>query len=232
MFASGEMEDRFESLLKPLLVGFAAVLLSLLFAYLASEVLEGDTAAFDTRILHAAQALRAAHPWLSEVGRDFGGLGSVSVMALFTSVAVGYLLLVSARATALLLAASVILGAAANSLFKSAFGRSRPDPAFAEFSVPSLSFPSGHASMAAIVFLTLGTMLASTRKSRIERAYLLSMAATFAMLIGLSRVLLGVHWATDVLGGWAFGAAWAMGWLLLARFAEGRDVARSVMRHS
>ena len=97
------------------------------------------------------------------------------------------------------------------------------DAALAEFSVPSLSFPSGHASMAAIVFLTLGALLASTRTSRIERVYLLSTAATFAVLIGLSRVLLGVHWATDVLGGWAFGAAWAMAWLLVARFAERRD---------
>jgi undecaprenyl-diphosphatase len=132
----------------------------------------------------------------------------------------------------LLLAASVVLGAAANSVFKMIFGRPRPDPSLAEFSVSSLSFPSGHASMAAIVFLSLGALLASTRTSRIERVYLLGTAATFAVLVGLSRVLLGVHWATDVLGGWAFGAAWAMAWLLVARVAAGRDAARATLRQS
>jgi len=205
------------SLLRPLFAAFAVVMLALFFVYLGSEMLEGDTAAFDTGTLRAAYAVRGAHPWLTEVARDFSGLGSVAVMALFTAAVVGYLCLVSAKVTASILAVSVILGSAVNTLIKMGFARARPDPAFAEFSVTSLSFPSGHASTAAIVFLTLGALLASTRKSRVERIYVLCTAAMFAILIGLSRVLLGVHWATDVLGGWAFGAAWAMGWLLVAR---------------
>ena len=69
--------------------------------------------------------------------------------------------------------------------------------------------------MAAIVFLTLGTLIASTRTRLRERSYILAAAALLALLVGVSRVMLGVHWATDVLGGWAFGAGWAMAWLLL-----------------
>jgi undecaprenyl-diphosphatase len=82
---------------------------------------------------------------------------------------------------------------------------------------PGLSFPSGHAGISAIVFLTLGALLAGTRVRLVERTFILTMAALMTLLVGISRVALGVHWATDVLAGWAIGAAWAMLWLLLVR---------------
>jgi undecaprenyl-diphosphatase len=99
---------------------------------------------------------------------------------------------------------------------KAAFGRLRPDPMFAELTVPGLSFPSGHATMSATVFLTAGALIAATHRRWAERAYILSAAALLTALVGVSRAMLGVHWATDVLGGWAFGSAWALLWLLLA----------------
>lgn len=197
-------------------------MLALAFVLLASEVLEGDTRSFDTHLLHSAQSLRASHIWLAEVLRDLSGLGSTTVLALFTVATVGYLALVSARATAILVGASVATGAILVSVFKSAFGRLRPDGAFAELVASGLSFPSGHASMSAVVFLTLGALIASTRSSLGERVYILATAAFMTLLVGLSRVALGVHWATDVLGGWAFGAGWAMLWLLFARRSGGR----------
>jgi len=70
--------------------------------------------------------------------------------------------------------------------------------------------------MSAAVFLTLGVISASTRSRLRERLYILAMAATAAVLVGLSRVALGVHWASDVLGGWALGTAWALGWSMVA----------------
>lgn len=206
------------SLVNALLLGLVAVLLLLAFVVVASEVMEGDTRSFDLHLLQGAQALRAGHPWLAEVMRDFSGLGSTAAMTLFTLITVGYLALISARPTALLVAMSVISGAILMRLLKAAFGRLRPDAGFAELIAPGWSFPSGHASMSAIVFLTLGALIASTRSRVPERLYILAMAALMAVLVGISRVLLGVHWASDVLGGWAFGAAWAMAWLLLARF--------------
>lgn len=208
---------RVRPLLKPLLIGLASILLAYLFARLGSEIGEGETHAFDTTLLHLAQALRFGHPRLSEVMRDLSGLGSTVVLTLITVATVGYLALVSLRTTAILVAVSVVSGSALVIVLKAAFGRLRPDPRFAEQVAPGLSFPSGHASMSAIVFLTLGALIASTCHGAAQRVYIFATAALLTFLVGLSRVALGVHWATDVLGGWAFGAAWALAWLLLAQ---------------
>jgi undecaprenyl-diphosphatase len=206
---------RHRRLFRPLLVGAVAILLTLAFVELAGHVIEGQTHAFDHWVLLQAQAWRAAHPWLTEVMRDLSGIGSTVTLTLVTVVTVGYLWLVATHRAAWLVATSVISGAALMSLMKIAFGRLRPDLAQAAIMVPGLSFPSGHSSMAAIVFLTLGTLIASTRTRLRERSYILAVASLLALLVGVSRMMLGVHWATDVLGGWAFGVGWAMAWLLL-----------------
>jgi undecaprenyl-diphosphatase len=199
------------------LFGLLAVLL-LVFVVDGVEVIKGDTRSFDLYLLQGAQSLRAGHPWLASIMRDFSGLGSTAVMTLLTVITVGYLALFSARVTALLVATSVITGAVFVEFLKAGFGRLRPDVAFADLVATGFSFPSGHASLSTIVFLTLGALIASTRSRMPERVYILAASALLALLVGTSRVLLGVHWATDVLGGWVFGAAWAMAWLLLARF--------------
>jgi undecaprenyl-diphosphatase len=201
----------------PLLAGLLVVLLAWAFIQLSSEMVEGDTRGFDMALLQAARSLRAGQPWVAEVMRDLSGLGSTAVLALFTTVTVGYLALVSARVTALLVATAVVTGSLCVSGLKAGFGRLRPAADFAELIAPGLSFPSGHAVVSAIVYLTLGALLASTRSRAIERTYILAMASLMTWLVGLSRIALGVHWATDVLAGWAFGAAWALVWLLLAR---------------
>ncbi|OUM02086.1 hypothetical protein A8M77_12830 [Variovorax sp. JS1663] len=209
--------ETLRSLVAPLLAGLGVVLSLLLFALVASEVFEGDTRGLDTLLLQAAQRYRVAHPRFGEVMRDLSGLGSTVVLSLLVIAAMVYLALLSARRTALLVAASIVSGAALiHLLLKPAFGRLRPDLAFADHAAWGMSFPSGHASMSAIVFLTLGALVADTRSRWAERVFILSMAAAAAFLVGVSRVALGVHWATDVLAGWALGAAWATGWLLVA----------------
>lgn len=215
--------DRYRTLFWPLSIGLAAALLALAFVHLGGEVVEGDTRAFDTRLLRSALVLRTDHPWIARVMRDLSGLGSTSVLALFTAATVGYLALFKARTTAILVASSVLTGAFLIDILKSAFGRLRPDPAFADLVVQGLSFPSGHASMSAVVFLTLGALIANSRSQLKERSYIFAIAALMTLLVGVSRVVLGVHWATDVLGGWAFGTAWAMAWLLLARWLARTD---------
>ena len=208
-----------------LLVGLAAALLAWSFVHLGSEMAEGDTRAFDMFILRAVQAVRDSHPWLAAVMRDLSGLGSTAVLTLCTTITVGYLALVSVRRMAGLVAIAVITGAVGISLLKGTFARVRPGAAFAEVVVAGMSFPSGHAAMSAIVFLTLGALLASTRSRAVERTYILAVAAFMTLLVGLSRVALGVHWATDVLAGWAFGFGWALFWLLLAHIAVGSGTA-------
>lgn len=215
------------TLAAPLLAGLAVVLLLLLFALLASEVFDGDTRSLDMQLLQAAQRFRTTHPWFGEVMRDLSGLGSTVVLSFVVLATVVYLALLSARTSAILVAASTAAGAAlVHLLLKPAFGRLRPDLAFADHAAWGMSFPSGHASMSAIVFLTLGALLANTRGRWVERVFILATAAIATFLVGVSRVALGVHWATDVLAGWALGAAWATAWLVVAhrtRRAEKTD---------
>lgn len=193
-----------------------AVVLVGVFAYFGSEVVEGDSQAFDMLMVQYAKSLRTSHLWLPEVLRDLSGLGSTVVLTLFTLGCVGYLALFSSRMTAALVATSVVTGTALVTIFKALLGRARPDPSYAEFVVSGMSFPSGHSTMSALVFLTIGVVLANTRSQRGERIYILAAAGFMSILVGLSRVGLGVHWATDVIGGWSFGGAWAILWLVIA----------------
>lgn len=202
------------------------LLLGVGFFQLGSEVMEGETHAWDQRLLHAAQDMRAAHPWLADVMRDLSALGSRVVLTLVTVAAAGYLWLLPARRDALGLALSVSLGTTLIGVLKNSFGRLRPEPDFAHITVPGLSFPSGHAGAAAIVFLSVAVLLADTREQRVERVYVIAVAATVVMLVGISRVVLGVHWGTDVIGGWAMGAGWALMGLLLSRWL-GRERRRA-----
>jgi undecaprenyl-diphosphatase len=203
--------------LLPLAAGICLILLTAGFWKLVDGVYEGETRRLDLTVLQAMRAARAGHPWLVEVMRDLSGLGSPVVLTLFTAVTVLYLALFSSRSRALMVAIAVGSGALVVGLFKAAFGRVRPDSDFAAIPVSGLSFPSGHASMSAVVFLTMGVLVAWTRSRWKERAFILIVAMLLAVLVGISRVLLGVHYVTDVLGGWAFGAAWAIAWWLMDR---------------
>lgn len=208
--------EALRTLWKPLASGLAVLLLLLAFMLVASEVLEGDTHAIDMGLLRAAKVFRDAHPVFAHVMRDLSGLGSTTVLTLLTLATAGYLLLTASRTAALLVLASSGGAAIVVSVLKPAFGRLRPDAALADYAASGLSFPSGHASMSAAVFLTLGALTANTRGRLGERLYILGIAAFAALLVGLSRIALGVHWASDVLGGWALGTAWALGWSMLA----------------
>ena len=204
------------ALLKPLLSGLAILLLLLMFAKLSSEVFGGGTHGFDMYLVHRAQGLRVDHPHFVDVMRDLSALRSTVLLTLLALITVVYLALVGSRPMAALVAGAVITGTVVVDLMKAAFGRLRPDAAFAEVAAQGLSFPSGHSSISAIVYLTLGALVASTRTRLVEQTYILAVSAVMTGLVGISRVTLGVHWATDVMAGWAFGAAWALAWLLLA----------------
>lgn len=206
----------------PLLAGLGVSLLGLLFLHLGSEVAEGETRAFDSYFLHGAQSLRAAYPWLADVMRDLSGVGSTVSLTLLTLGSSGYLALARSRAEAAIVALSVGSAAMTVQLLKSGFGRARPDAAYSQFAASGLSFPSGHTSMSAVVFLTLGVLLSRRLTQARERRYVMGFAALLTILVGVSRATLGVHWATDVLGGWAFGSAWAVVWLLIAERLDPR----------
>jgi len=209
--------DRLRGVLGALWAGAGILLLLFTFAKLGSEVLEGETRSFDMGLLRAFQALRTDHPWVTDTMRDLSGLGSTVVLVLFTATTAGYLALIKERSIAILVALATLGSGAVVEILKLAFDRLRPAAADAAIVVAGLSFPSGHATLSAIVFLTLGALASSSRMRSVERAYIMGVAAVMTLLVGLSRVALGVHWATDVLAGWVFGALWAAVCLLIVR---------------
>ena len=187
---------------------------SFLFLKLVSEVREGETRAIDEAILLAlrdpADPSNPIGPrWVEIMFRDVTSLGSPSVLALITIAVVGYLWLERERGTALFVLLAVAGGTALEMLLKVGFARPRPELVSHLVDVNSFSFPSGHATMATITYFTLGVLLASAQEHRRMKLYLLAVATFLALLVGISRIYLGVHYPTDVLAGWCIGAAWA-----------------------
>ena len=200
------------------------------FVALADEVMEGETATFDVWLL-----LRLRTPddltdpigpgWFEEMGRDVTALGGVGVLVFVTLAVVGYLLLRRSKGLALYTTLAVGGGLVLSTLLKEFFDRSRPALVPHETVVYTSSFPSGHSMMSAVVYLTLGAMLARIQGHVRLKAYILLVAAFITVSVGSSRVYLGVHWPTDVLAGWAGGAAWAVACgLVLRRLQRRGDV--------
>jgi undecaprenyl-diphosphatase len=117
---------------------------------------------------------------------------------------------------------AVFGGIALNDLLKAAFARPRPDFVTPAARVFTTSFPSGHAALSAITYLTVGVLLARSQPSFRMGIYFMALAAFLTVLIGISRIYLGVHYPTDVLGGWCIGVAWAIAcWTIAARLQAG-----------
>ncbi|WP_312990621.1 phosphatase PAP2 family protein [Rhizobium populisoli] len=192
------------------------------FLWLARELLEGDTFALDRSILLSLRragdlSVPIGPSWLTHVITDITSLGGTTVLSLVTIVSVTYLLMTGRRSTALLLLASVIGGWALSSGLKIGIGRPRPDIVPHLIEVGDLSFPSGHAMVSAATYLALGSILSGLQTGRAEKVFVLAVAVVLTVAIGLSRVYLGVHYPSDVVGGWCGGAAWAILCQLVAR---------------
>jgi len=190
------------------------------FAELTDAVLEGDTRAIDHAILLSmrnpadlSDPLGAA--WVEEIGRDFTALGGNAVLTLLTLAVVGYLMLEGKKRIALVLIVATLGALGVSHTLKRTIDRDRPDLVPHGSVTYTASFPSGHSMLSASTYLTMGALLAKTQRRKRLRAYILLTAITATLLVGISRVYLGVHWPTDVLAGWTAGAGWAlMCWLL------------------
>ena len=186
-----------------------------LFAKIGSEIVEGDTLSFDRAVITALRvpgdlATPIGPKWMMLTIRDLTALGGVVILTLLTVMVTGYLIVQGKRATALFIVASIVSGSLLATLLKGVFQRPRPEIVAHLVDVSSTSFPSGHAMNSAIVYLTLGGLLARTHEDRPIRIYILTVAILLTLIIGCSRVYLGVHWPTDVLAGWTVGASWAL----------------------
>jgi undecaprenyl-diphosphatase len=142
--------------------------------------------------------------------RDFTALGGIGVLSAVTLAVVGFLVLTRKRHAAAAVAVAVLGGLLLSQALKWGFARPRPDLVPHGQTVYTQSFPSGHAMLSAVVYLTLGALLARTQPRRRVKLYFLAVAGVLTAVVGVSRVYLGVHWPTDVLGGWAVGAGWAL----------------------
>ena len=224
------MKNIKQSLEKNHLIEYATeislVLLSLgLFGFfkLTEEVVEGDTRGFDQSVLlwfrNKADLSDPIGPqWLEVVMRDITALGGLLILGLLTIAACGYLWLTQRHKLALFVAVSIPAGALLNTLLKEYFTRPRPDIVPHGTGAALSSFPSGHATMSTIVFLTLGALLSlSTENTRIK-IYILFWSVFLTVIVGISRVYLGVHWPTDIIAGWIAGGTWAVLCLLVGHW--------------
>lgn len=215
-----------------LAVGFLACAVLFAFTQLAGEVSEGDTRAFDERILTAlrssADPSRPIGPaWVESALFDLTAMGGPVVLSLVVAAVAGFLLLQGRERTATVIVVASLSGQLLNDLLKEFFARPRPDIVPHLRDVASLSFPSGHAMQSAIIYLTLGAMLMRIAERRLTKIYCMGIAVLVTFLVGASRVFLGVHYPSDVLGGWMVGFAWAcVCWLVERRFDRESGVAK------
>ena len=184
------------------------------FIELQDEVRDGEAFAFDERILLSFREpgnpdeLRGPR-WLEKVSRDITALGGNAVLTLVTIGAGGFFLLRRQWVPLAVTLTSAIGGALLVDWLKSLYERERPTITRHLMEEASHSFPSGHSTMAVVIYLTLAVTLAEFQEKRRLRVYILGYAATLAALIGLSRVILGVHYPSDVAAGWTIGILWA-----------------------
>ena len=188
---------------------------------------DGVPHAFDTGILLALREpghldTPIGPHWLKGAMRDITSLGSTSILVLVTVSVAAYFLVRRQPRTALFMLAAVTGGQVLGTLLKLGVERPRPELVPHLMNETSYSFPSGHAMMSAVTFLTLGSLAARALKDRAARVYVLSLAVAATLLVGVSRIYLGVHWPSDVLGGWCAGFAWALACWLAARLMQRR----------
>jgi len=199
------------------------------FADLAGDMREGEGQAFDHTILSAlrphADLSDAWGPrWLEKAAVDLTALGSIAVLTLFATIVILFLVLQRKRLSALLLLIGLGGGVLLSEGLKSVFERDRPPPAYQAVETINASFPSGHALLSAVFYLSIAVMLTRAFPRRRVKAYVLGVGILLTLIVGLTRIYLGAHWATDVLAGWSVGAAWAMTLWLIAYAVQRRQL--------
>ncbi|MEG1451426.1 phosphatase PAP2 family protein [Brevundimonas sp.] len=200
-----------------------------LFASVANGVAGGDDQGFDWAVLrwtrpYADAPDRPIGPWwLHEAAVDITSLGGIAVLGIFALMAVGFLLIHGKKLSAFLMVLGLTGGVLLSEGLKAFFDRPRPPAAYQVVETLNASFPSGHALLATVFYLSVGVMLTRAFPRTRVKAYALGWAVVLVLLIGLTRIYLGAHWASDVAAGWGIGAFWAMLLWLFAYAMERRQ---------
>lgn len=182
-------------------LGFMSAIGLLALVLLAALMLGGPQTRVDPIVLAAFVS-----PALVPAARLLTHLGDVVTVAAAAVIVAAWLLFRGRRRRALLLVGIVASERLLIEGMKTVFDRARPDPLGHEVAVHNLAFPSGHSANAMAGWLAIALLAASPRLRRPA----IALALAIALVTGLSRLILQVHWPSDVLGGWAFGAAWTL----------------------
>ena len=196
---------------RPLLVviGAAVTALAVLFVELADSVRENDVIVrTDQKALDVVVDHRVG--WISQVARIVTLLGSTWVVAILIAATATVLLRRARRLDALFLVVSSIGTAILVALAKHGVGRSRPGVAYRLVTASGAAFPSGHAAQSIACYGALAVIAVAVSSSKARKVIACAGAAAIALVVGASRVYLGVHWLSDVVGGWLLAAAWLL----------------------
>jgi undecaprenyl-diphosphatase len=216
-----------------LLIVLATLLGACGFIAVAIAVKAGITRSMDEMLLRAprdpADPARTLGPaWLEEVARDLTAIGGIAALSLVASAVSGYLLICRKHGALALLLAATLGGLLLSTALKERFDRPRPTVVPHKSLVMTSSFPSGHSLNSAVVYLTLGSLLAGLSNEWRLKLYFFGVALLLTFLVGASRVYMGVHYPTDVLAGWCAGLAWALLCGLVARRLRRRGLVERV----
>jgi undecaprenyl-diphosphatase len=206
------------------------------FLALSRAVVTGRTANVDREILLAMREPQdVSDPlgprWFEEACRDVTALGGGTVLALLTATVTAFFWLALMHRAAIYIVVAIIGAGLLSFTLKAAFDRPRPDLVPHGMSVYASSFPSGHSMLSAAVYLTLGMVASRFVPRRRLKVFFIVVAVGITAAVGASRVYLGVHWPTDVLAGWAVGAAWALVCWCIAACLQDRGVIEQDLDH-
>ena len=199
-----QFPDRFLSL---------ALIIAALLLFVVAGLGGGPDNMRDVAAIHSLAADRATHLGLTGRAIVITRFGGVTTLVAILMVSIAFLAFARQWRSAISLAAIVLGGRIAVELLKLAIQRPRPHFSPYPVEIASLSFPSGHSANSMITFLALALIVAPARL----RAAAIAAAVAASIAIGSTRPLLGVHWPSDVVGGWAFGIAWVVALVELSR---------------
>jgi undecaprenyl-diphosphatase len=206
---------RLEFLTLSLALGISAAVASLIFfAWLSNEVLEGETRHFDEVTRAAVHQL--ASPTMTSIMRGISFTGSTLFLTTATVIMFIWFLVHGWRREGWLLGITMLGASVLNTTLKLTFQRPRPEPFFNLLAPRTYSFPSGHSLASFCFFGALATVLTARIENRNLNFMTWVICGLIVLLIGLSRIYLGVHYTTDVLAGYAA----ALIWIAVIRFLE------------
>jgi undecaprenyl-diphosphatase len=207
---------KFDSIFIILLTGV------ILLCLVSLSVVSGKINFLDNSILLSFRNARntsipAGPEWLLSFMLDVSALGSATIVFLVTILTSGLLILKNKYSSLRVILFAFIGGGIIELLMKEIFSRQRPQIVLHFVNVNSLSYPSGHSAMSAIIYISLIFIIFTLDIKTSIKIYFLYSAVFLILIIGISRIYLGVHYPSDVLGGWALGLIWSSISVILAR---------------